>query len=66
MDIKNKCSSKDHLTIEAISYCQKCELFMCKKCDIIHSNLCPHHNKLNLDNNNSNEIFTSICKEKNI
>ena len=58
-----KCSSKDHASIDAISYCQKCELFMCNKCDIIHSNLCPHHNKFNLDKN-SGEIFTGICNEK--
>ena len=58
-----KCSSKDHLMIDAISYCQKCELYMCNKCEVIHSNLCPHHNKITLDKN-SNEIFTGICKEK--
>ena len=58
-----KCSSKDHASIDAISYCQKCELFMCNKCEIIHSNLCPHHNKFNLDKN-SGEIFTGICNEK--
>ena len=58
-----KCSSKEHNTIPAISYCQKCDLYMCTKCQKIHSNLCPHHHDYNLDKD-VNEIFTGLCNEK--
>ena len=61
---RNKCTSKEHLDLEAVSYCHQCKLFMCNKCEIIHSNLCPHHNKYNLDKD-INEIFTGFCMEEN-
>jgi len=58
------CSSKDHENIEAFSFCQKCEIYMCNKCENIHSKLCQNHQtfKLNKDWDN---IFTGYCKEKN-
>ena len=61
---RNKCTSKEHLDLEAVSYCHQWQLFMCNKCEIIHSNLCPHHNKYNLDKD-INEIFTGFCMEEN-
>ena len=37
------CSSKDHENVQAISFCQKCEIYMCNKCELIHSKLCKNH-----------------------
>ena len=62
MEIKIKCSSKDHLETNAIIYCIECKIYMCNKCEKIHSNLCPSHHPFNLDKN-INEIFTGFCKE---
>ena len=61
---KKNCSSKDHENIEAIIYCQQCQIYMCKKCDNIHSKLCQHHHPYNLDKD-SEDIFTGICKVQN-
>ena len=65
MSTKFKCSSKEHSDIIAISFCQKCEIYMCSKCSSIHSNLCPNHQKYSLDNinniNSLSDIFTGFC-----
>ena len=58
------CSSKDHENIEALSFCQKCEIYMCNKCENIHSKLCQNHQKFKL-NKDWDNIFTGYCKEKN-
>ena len=60
---KYQCSSKDHSEFPAETFCQKCEIYMCSKCDSIHSNLCPNHSKYSLINNNNSfsEIFTGFC-----
>ena len=63
MEEQKKCSSNEHLEINAKSYCQKCEIYMCNKCEKIHSGLCPRHNIYNL-NENIKEIFTGYCKEE--
>ena len=57
---KYQCSSKDHSDFKAISFCQKCEIYMCVNCDSIHSNLCPNHSIYSLNNINS-DIFTGFC-----
>ena len=62
MEKKNKCSFKEHKEIDAISYCQKCKIFMCKKCIVHHIGLFEDHNQFNLDND-TKEIFTGFCKE---
>ena len=61
---KKKCSLKEHIEIEAISYCQICSIYMCNKCEKIHSGLCQNHNPFNLDKD-SKEIFTGYCKIEN-
>ena len=40
---------------------------MCNKCQNIHSNLCPNHQKyiINLISNEIQNIFTGLCKEEN-
>ena len=59
-----KCSAKDHQDINAISYCQKCNIYMCNKCENLHSKLFQHLNLFKLDKD-INEIFTGYCKELN-
>ena len=62
MEKKNCCSS--HKEIEAITYCQKCEIYMCNKCEKIHSELFKNHIPYNL-NKDINNIFTGLCKQEN-
>lgn len=66
-DKKIKCYSKDHKDIDAICYCAECRIYMCNKCEILHSKLFQYHNKYNIDNEISeiSEIFTGFCKEEN-
>lgn len=58
------CSFKDHTKINAIIYCQDCNIYMCNKCEDFHSKLLKNHHTYNLKNN-INSIFMGICKEKN-
>ena len=61
---KKKCSSKKHLEIDAVNYCQECKLFLCNKCLNLHSELHENHTLYFLDKD-INDIFTDICKYKN-
>jgi len=63
MDNQKKCSVKDHSKINAISYCQKCEVYMCNKCNKFHSDLLSNHLDFVI-NENINEIFSEICTEE--
>ena len=58
-----KCSSKEHENIEAISFCHMCDIYMCNKCESIHSKLCQNHRTYKL-NQNFGDIFTGYCMEK--
>ena len=62
--VKQKCSLNEHSEIDAINYCQDCKIFMCNKCEKIHSGLLKNHHLINL-NKNINEVFTGLCTEKN-
>ena len=55
-----KCSSKDHSEVNAIIYCIECKIYMCNKCEKLHSTLCVNHHQYSLDKN-LNEIFTGFC-----
>ena len=60
-----KCSSEDHKEdVDAIYYCQKCNIYMCNKCEKSHSNLFKRHPVLILDKNQT-EIFTGLCTKPN-
>ena len=59
-----KCSYKEHKEVNAISYCQECNIYMCNKCSNLHQQLFYNHHTNNLDKN-INEIFINICKENN-
>ena len=61
---KNKCSLEEHSKIDAIIYCQECKIFMCNKCEKLHSELFKNHHQYKLDKN-LKDIFTGYCKEKN-
>ena len=61
-DINKKCSFKEHKEINAISYCQDCNVFICNKCLKYHQGLFEYHNITNLEKNK--DLFIDICKEK--
>ena len=63
MESKIKCSSKDHPEIDAIKYCKKCEIYMCKKCLGTHSNLLPNHQASNIGEE-KNETISEFCREE--
>ena len=61
---KKKCSLNEHNEIDAIIYCQECRVYMCKKCEKVHSGLLKNHHFYSLDKN-INEIFTGLCTKPN-
>ncbi len=62
MNQQKKCSLKKHSEIDAIFYCQECNIYMCNKCLNHHSELFENHNKFELGKENINTYF---CKEQN-
>ena len=52
-----------HGEINAICYCQECNVYMCNKCSNFHSELLPNHHKYEL-NKDKKEIFIGLCKEE--
>ena len=68
IDPKNKCYSKGHEEIMPNYYCPQCKIFICKKCEISHSNLFYQKNHILIDldkDKEINDIFTGYCKENN-
>ena len=63
MEVHIKCFSEEHKEIDAISFCPECKIYMCNKCDNIHSSFFKNHKTFNI--NEGDEIFTGFCKEKN-
>ena len=63
-DHEKKCSLYEHKEIDAIIFCQECQIYMCNKCEKTHLGLCKQHHIYKLDNN-FNNIFTGFCREKN-
>ena len=62
-----KCSSSEHskIQINAVIFCQACNIFLCNKCqNNFHYKLFANHPIKNL-NQEKNDIFTGICYEKN-
>jgi len=62
--INEKCSLNEHKEIEAMFFCQECNIYMCNKCEKLHTGLFKTHHQYNLDKNN-NQIFTGLCMRKN-
>ena len=59
-----KCSFIEHKEIDAIKFCQECNVYLCNKCDKFHSGLLNNHH-VYLLNQNEKEIFTGLCKTEN-
>ena len=60
-EISKKCSSKKHSEINAVSYCGKCRLYICKQCKNYHMDLYEDHHLYEIDKDNNN-FFTGYCK----
>ena len=52
-----KCSFIEHKEIDAVKFCQECNVYLCNKCDKFHSGLLNNHHTYSL-NQNEKEIFT--------
>ena len=49
-----------------LSYCGGCNIYMCKKCEKLHSELFPNHKQIKLvKGKDIFELFTGFCKVKN-
>ena len=59
-----KCSFSEHKEIDAISFCQECNIFLCNKCEKLHMGWFNNHHLFN-SNKKIIDIFTGFCKEKN-
>ena len=62
MEEIKKCSSKKHNEMNAISYCDNCKIYICNKCQNLHSELFEDHNIYKIDKENP-EISFIYCKE---
>ena len=62
--MEKKCSMKKHKEIDAISFCQACNKYMCNKCSNYHQDFFDDHHIYTLDKDIS-EIFNNICNEEN-
>ena len=63
-----KCSFSEHENIDAIDYCNECDIYICEKCKDYHNELVQmNHNKanINLTNKENNEEDIEICYEQN-
>ena len=60
---KNKCSLDEHKEIDSKSICIKCNIYMCNKCESLHSKLFPNHKTFNSEKN-INEIFYRVMQRK--
>lgn len=61
---KPKCSSIDHIKIDAIIFCNICKVFLCNKCETFHSKIFQNHSVQDLKKGKNN-FFYDICPEKN-
>ena len=62
-----KCSLEEGKDIEATNFCSDCKIYMCNKCESMHSKLFKnYHHLFKLEKDKDfNEIFTGLCKEEN-
>ena len=65
MNEENKCPIEEHKGMNIIKFCPECRIFMCNKCENLHSTLFKNHHPYNININKDEEIFTGYCKEKN-
>ena len=63
---KLKCSNVFHKENEVISFCYNCKIYMCHKCEKLHSDLFLNHKKIKIEKEKKiEEIFTGLCEEEN-
>ena len=60
---KKKCSFEEHNEIGAIIYCIKCQIYMCNKCENLHSKLFKNHQTFTMEKD-MKDIFTGFYNEK--
>ena len=60
-----KCSLENHKEIDAILFCIECKIYICNKCEKLHSELFHNHSKIKIDKKNNQDFFTGLCPEKN-
>ena len=58
-----KCFSKKHKEINAVSYCPKCKLYFCNKCQNIHSDFFENHNLFQIGKDDPETTYL-YCDEK--
>ena len=58
-----KCSFEEHFEVIASFYCIECKIYLCNKCEILHSKLFKSHNKVELKGN-LDELFTGFCLQE--
>ena len=60
-----KCSSINHKEFDALTFCGRCNIYMCNKCEKLHSELFSNHNQIKLEKGKDiAELFTGFCKVK--
>ena len=64
MENIKKCSFQDHREIDAIYYFQECKIYMCNKCENIHSKLIQNHKSFLIEKLEKGfiETFSDFCK----
>ena len=57
---------EEHKEIDAISFCIECKIYMCNKCEKLHSDLFKkRHQNIIIKDKNMEDIFSGICAEEN-
>jgi hypothetical protein len=59
---KYKCSTNEHLEINAFIFCKDCKHYFCDECQNFHSKIFSNHDIIFL-NEEEDDIFTGICYE---
>ena len=61
----DKCSLKKHKYFDAISYCEDCNKYLCKKCQVHHDELFEDHElRILNEKENRKKIFNGFCQEE--
>ena len=60
-----RCSLESHKKIDAISFCSQCKIYMCNKCEKLHSELFLNHQIIKIDKKDTKDLLITLCQEKN-
>ena len=61
-----KCASINHKETDAISFCGKCKVYFCNKCDKFHSEIFQNHNTIKLEKGKDIVKYSSDFVKKKI